>query len=322
MAAVVLVGGVGVELDLVVFFEAPLGLLQALGPRAGDRARLPRALVIQAPARVAQPALPALRRRERLGQLVAARVAETLVLFGVDGVGVLEDLARDLLVIAGGVMRRVGLDLGAVDGDHADADQPRLGAQPQHLAEQLRQRVLVALAKARDRRVIRRAVGADHARGDILDAATLDPPRRALPDRVAVKQQRHHHRRLVRRAGPAHPADSRVERRQIKPLDGVDHKPRQMPGRQPLAQARRQQQHLIAVALQEVRAHAPNRLNRPGQTPSYATATATTETPSPASDEPAWHGSSSPSAARGVGPVRARVSHVRQADRRRGAHPT
>src|ERR671910_80015 len=97
VAAVVLVGGVGVELDLVVFLQPALSLLEPLGPRPGDRARLPRAALIQAPARVAQPALAALRRRQRLGQLVTARLPEALVLLGVDGVGVLEDLARDLL---------------------------------------------------------------------------------------------------------------------------------------------------------------------------------------------------------------------------------
>jgi hypothetical protein len=171
-------------------------------------------------------------------------------------------------------MRCVGLELGAVDRDDADADQPSLRAEPQHLAEQLREGGLVALTKPRDRRVIGRAVRADHPRGDILHAATLDAPRGALPDRVAVKQQRHHHRRLVRRPPlPVEPIGA-IEHRQIKPLDGIDDKPRQMPGRQPLTQARRQQQHLIAVALQKVRARAPNRLkliaaDRP---PSYATA--------------------------------------------------
>ena len=274
MTAVVLVGGVGVQLDLVVLFQAPLCLLQPLGPRAGDRPPLPRAPVIQAPPRITQPALPALRRRERLGQLVAARIAETLVLFGVDGVGMLEDLLGDLLVIARRVMRRVGLQLGAVDRDHADADQPRLGAEPEDLAEQPRQRSLMALAKPRDRCVIGRAVGADHSRGDILHAATLDAPRRALPDRVAVKQQRHHHRRLVRRpALPIKPIGA-IERRQIQPLDGVDDKPGQVPCWQPLAQARRQQQHLIAVALQEVRAHTRMVLIVADRPPSYATASA------------------------------------------------
>jgi hypothetical protein len=112
--AIVLVGGVGVQLDLVVFLQAALGLLQPLGPRPGNRARLPRTALVQAPARIAQPPLTALRRGQLLGQLVTARVAEALVLFGVDGVGVLEDLARDLLIIARGVMRGVGVDLRAI----------------------------------------------------------------------------------------------------------------------------------------------------------------------------------------------------------------
>jgi hypothetical protein len=34
----------------------------------------------------------------------------------------------------------------------------------------------VALAEARDRRVVGSLVGADHARSDVLDAAPLDPP--------------------------------------------------------------------------------------------------------------------------------------------------
>ena len=45
------------------------------------------------------------------------------------------------------------MHLRAVHGDDADADKPGLWAQPQHLAEQLGQRGLVALAKARDRRL-------------------------------------------------------------------------------------------------------------------------------------------------------------------------
>lgn len=39
-------------------------------------------------------------------------------------------------------------NLRAVDGDHAHADQPRLGAEREDLAEQPGQRSLVALAKA------------------------------------------------------------------------------------------------------------------------------------------------------------------------------
>jgi hypothetical protein len=82
--------------------------------------------------------------------------------------------------------------------------------------------------------------GADHTRGDILDAAALHATRRALPDRVAVEQQCDHHRRVVRRAALTVVAISRVERAQIKRRDGVDHEPRKMSFGQPLARARRQ----------------------------------------------------------------------------------
>jgi hypothetical protein len=158
------------------------------------------------------------------------------------------------------------MDLGAVDGQHLDADQASLRAQAQDLAEQLGQRTLVALAKPRDGRVIRRPVGAHHAHGDVLDAASLDPPRRPLADRVAVQQQRHHHRRLVRRPAVAVLAIGRIERRQIHRLDGVDDKPRQMALGQPLPQRRRQQQLLVPIAAKKVLRHPEMVLTPPDDT--------------------------------------------------------
>jgi hypothetical protein len=58
------------------------------------------AALVEAALGVAQPALAALTGGELRRQLVAARIAEALVLFGVDGGRVLEDLARDLLIAA------------------------------------------------------------------------------------------------------------------------------------------------------------------------------------------------------------------------------
>jgi hypothetical protein len=46
------------------------------------------------------------------------------------------------------------MQLRPVHRDHPELHQARLGAQPQHLAEQASQRGLVALAKPRDRAVI------------------------------------------------------------------------------------------------------------------------------------------------------------------------
>ena len=71
------------------------------------------------------------------GQLVASFVAEALVLGGVDGLGLFEDLARDLLIGAVLSVGGVGLDAGAVEGDRSDADEPGLGAEDQDLAEEL-----------------------------------------------------------------------------------------------------------------------------------------------------------------------------------------
>ena len=56
----------------------------------------------------------------------------------------------------------------------ADVDDPGLAAEPQDLAEEVRQGLFVANAKASDRRVVGALVGADHPEGDVLSAAALD----------------------------------------------------------------------------------------------------------------------------------------------------
>jgi hypothetical protein len=131
----------------------------------------------------------------------------------------------------------------------------------------------VALAEAGDRRVIGRLVRADHARRDVLKTAPLDPPRRPLPERVGVEQQRDHHRRIVRRPTMPIRAVGGIERSQIELADCVDHKPSEMVLRQPVAQARRQQQHLRTITSDEVLAHAQIVDPEPDATTLYATAT-------------------------------------------------
>jgi hypothetical protein len=103
--------------------------------------------------------------------------------------------------------------------------------------------------------VIGRLIGRDHPKGDVVRAAALDPPRRALAHRVGVEQQRDHHRWLVRRATPPVVAIRRIERGKIKLTDRLNQKPRQMALGQPLAQTRRQQQLLLAIAAEEVLGH-------------------------------------------------------------------
>jgi hypothetical protein len=61
-----------------------------------------------------------------------------------------------------------------------------------------------------------------------------------------------------------------LARGQIHRRDRVDHKPREVILGQPLAQARRQQQLLLAITRQEVLRHAWHRLNRAGQTSGHS----------------------------------------------------
>ena len=121
----------------MLLLQAALGFPRPVAPRFWDRPGLLGAALVESALGLAQPPAPALRRRELGGQLVTARVSEALVLLGVDGVGLLENLARDLLVITCRLRRRVGMDLRAVDRDHANPHQARLGAQRQHVDEQL-----------------------------------------------------------------------------------------------------------------------------------------------------------------------------------------
>ena len=165
------------------------------------------------------------------------------------------------------MLRGVRVQLRAVDSQHRHADQTGVRAERQHVAEQAGQRRLVTLAKARDRAVIRPLVRGDHPERHIVDTGPLDHPRRTPPHGIRVKQQRHHHRRIVRRPPvPVLPV-SRIERRQVHLRHGVDHKPRQMAVRQPLAQARRQQQLLLTVTRNEVLGHHRIVLTGPDDTP-------------------------------------------------------
>lgn len=77
-------------------------------------------------------------------QLIAALLAQLLVVIAIDLAGLLEDLAADLLVVAVGVLRVVGMNLRAVNSDHPDRDQPAPGTERQHPTEQLATRMRVS----------------------------------------------------------------------------------------------------------------------------------------------------------------------------------
>ena len=175
-------------------------------------------------------------------------MAVARVLFAIDLVGLTEDLPGDAIVITGRVLRRVGVHLRAVDRDHPDLDHPGPCAQPEHAAEEVGDRVLVALAKPGDGGVIGDLVGRDHPKRDVFYAGPLDAPRRALPARVRVHQQRDHHRRIVRRPPVTIGPIGVIERRELELFNTCQDEPRKVILRQPIAQARRHQQDLLTLA--------------------------------------------------------------------------
>ncbi len=120
---------------------------------------------------------PPLGRPQLLGQLITPRIAIQLIL-GLIGRPVLgHDLPGEPTEVTGRVRVRVARHPRAVNRDHLRPHQPRLTAQPQNLAEQLSQRLLVPAHEPRDRRVIRHQVAGNHPIGHVLTAITLDRPR-------------------------------------------------------------------------------------------------------------------------------------------------
>jgi hypothetical protein len=181
-----------------------------------------------------------------------------LGLIGPDRFG--DDLPRDPVILDVRVPAGVRVDLRAIDSDHPRAHQPRLLTQPQHRTKQSGQRRLVTAHEPRDRRVIRHLVSGNHPIGNVLTAVTLDPPRGTLLRRIREQHQGHHHRRVIRRAAMPVRSIRRIERRQIQPLDALDHEPRQMILRQPIPQRRRHQKRLLTIKTDEVLRHSPLRV--------------------------------------------------------------
>ena len=165
------------------------------------------------------------------------------------------------------------MHLRPINCKHPNSAQTGIRAQRQDLAKQARDRVLMALTKPCDRRVIRTLVRSDHPERNVLDALALNHPCRALPTTVGVEQQRDHHSRLVRRPANTIHVIRPVKRVQIHLLHRLQHEPREMVLRQPIPQIRRQQQLLITITRNEVPGHSGIVLNPPDTT-NYATATA------------------------------------------------
>src|SRR4051794_24325514 len=98
--------GDDIALELPVLTQPAATLDQPLAATARDLLRFGGALSVERLLGGAQHLAPITAGPQPVGQFVAARVAEQLDLFGVDARGVLEDLARDLRVVARRVVGR------------------------------------------------------------------------------------------------------------------------------------------------------------------------------------------------------------------------
>lgn len=161
-------------MHLVVLFEPTLPLPQPLRTRARDRPRFGRALLVEAALGLPQPTAPPLHRRQPGRQLVAAPLAEALVLGPVDRVGLSEDLLGDPVVVEVLMLRGIRIHLRAINRQHRHTDQASVGAEREDVAEQTREPRLVTLTKARDGAVIRPLVRRHHPHRDIIETRPLD----------------------------------------------------------------------------------------------------------------------------------------------------
>jgi hypothetical protein len=189
-------------------------------------------------------------------QLAAAAVVLIVSPVGLGGLGEqLGDLGLEVGVGAVGRRGGVGGDLGAVQGDQPQAHHAGRRAQLQRLDQQPSQGPFVADPEPGDGYMIRGAVAAHDAEGDVLVAAPLDLARGADAGAVAVQEYGQQHPRLV--GGAAVPVGpiGLEEGTKVELVDDVEHEPGQVVGWQPLAHIGREQEGLVAVAGTEVVGH-------------------------------------------------------------------
>jgi hypothetical protein len=159
---------------------------------------------------VLQPSQPLSPAGQRLGQRYIVGSAVLAVLGLVDGRCLGEQLGDLRLKMGVGAVGRsgsVGLDLGAIQGNQAQADHPGRRAQLQRLDQQPGQGLFVADPEASDGHVIGCLVAAEDAEGDVFVAAPLDLAGGADPGAVGITAGRPAAPWAGRRPGHAHPPD-------------------------------------------------------------------------------------------------------------------
>ena len=151
---------------------------------------------------------------------------------------------------------RVGLHLGAVDGDGAQLDQTHLAGQANDLHEQVAEFLQAQRAEVADRAMRGEVARAQHPEGYVLVQLACDLARAEHTSGVAIQQHLDHHRRVERLIARAVLLVARVECAQVEPVHRVVDEVRQVPFGQPFLHRFGQQHHLLRVVRKVVRGHA------------------------------------------------------------------
>ena len=177
------------------------------------------------------------------------------------GVG-LPGLGEDAVHLGGdgplgavGRQRRVGCDLGPVDGDRAQGGEARLRARRQHVDEHGPHRLGVPRPEAGDSDVVGHHVGADGPEGEVAAARRLDAAGRPHAPAVGVDQQGEHHLGVVGRAAGPVVGVAGVERPQVDHGHDVEDEPHQVVLGQPVGDARGEEEELVPARYLVVISH-------------------------------------------------------------------
>ena len=151
--------------------------------------------------------------------------------------------------------RRVGLDLGPVEGDPAELDHAGLAAQDEAAEEERGEGGQVATAELADGLVAGTRLAREEHEADITLQAILQLARAGDPGGVAVEEDLQHHRRVVRRH-PSRLVVGRQEGRQVELVHEHVDEGRQAVGGDPVTHAgRHQQEGVLIVGAEGLAAH-------------------------------------------------------------------
>ena len=145
------------------------------------------------------------------------------------------------------VLRRIRLDLRAIQGDVSQLDQARPLTECQDLHEQVGQRGQMLLAEVTDRPEIRPLVRREDAKRHILFQLAGNLPRSRYAHGVGIEQNRDQHPRIVGGIAARHPTIGLEDRRQVQFGDQIRDEVGQVVLWQPLPQRRRQQPQLVGL---------------------------------------------------------------------------